>query len=199
MKLNRAFTLVELLIAASIFAVVMVSLYAAFATGVFGYRNIEERIGAYQEAINILTFIDKDIRNSLPFSSAEVKFSGSASSVSFFTLVDDYQGSEMTRTLARVSYERNGPGLMRTCRRKQESLSLNPQTKPEEIASGVEDMVFTYLYNDGGALKEKDSWQDLKALPAAVKVKLKIKKKSVYDFERTIYLPCNTATMNDEQ
>ena len=42
MKIKSAFTLIELLISVSIFAVIMVSLYSAFSTGVLGLGKIEE-------------------------------------------------------------------------------------------------------------------------------------------------------------
>ena len=104
MKNRRSFTLVELLIASSIFAVVMVALYAAFSSGVFGYRNIQERIDAYHQARLVLEHLDRDLRNSFAYSAADTKFSGQNDKVSFFSLVDDYRGNEIISAFAFISY-----------------------------------------------------------------------------------------------
>ncbi|MCX5715091.1 MAG: prepilin-type N-terminal cleavage/methylation domain-containing protein, partial [Candidatus Omnitrophica bacterium] len=68
MKKTKAFSLVELLIASAIFAVVMVSIYSAFRTGIFGYKNIRENIEIYQSARFILERINLDLRNAFAYS-----------------------------------------------------------------------------------------------------------------------------------
>jgi len=188
MKKSRSFTLVELLIASSIFAVVMVALYAAFSSGVFGYRNINERVSAYQQARQVLGRINRDIRNSYAYSSGDTKFSGTADKVSFMALVDDYSLLEFVRNVAFVSYYLEGNTLMRLCRRSQECLKDSSRVKADEMGSDIDKLTFTYIYEDNGALKEADAWGFAKKLPAAVKVKLSLKKKFTYDFERTVYL-----------
>jgi type II secretion system protein J len=188
MNKSRSFTLIELLIASSIFAVVMVALYAAFSSGVFGYRNIDERVSAYQQARQAMGRINRDIRNSYVYSSGDVKFGGTADKVSFMTLVDDYSLLEIVRNMAFVSYYLEGNTLMRLCRRGQESLKDTSQAKADEMSFDIDKLTFTYIYEDNGALKEADAWDSSKKLPVAVMVKLSLKKKSTYDFERTIYL-----------
>jgi len=188
MKNCRSFTLVELLIASSIFALVMVALYAAFSSGVFGYRNIQERIDAYQQARLVLEHLDRDLRNSFAYSAADTKFSGQGDKVSFLSLADDYRGNEIISAFAFISYYLEGDKLMRLCRKDQESLDPDSKIKADEFAFGVEKIAFTYIYQDKEAVKEKDTWDDPKSLPLAVKVDLTLKNKNAYAFERTIYL-----------
>jgi len=198
MKKSRSFTLVELLIASSIFAVVMVALYGAFSSGVFGYRNIDERVSAYQQARQALERINRDIRNSYVYSSVDTKFSGASDKVSFMALVDDYSFLEFVRNVAFVSYYLEGDTLMRLCRRGQESLKDSSQSKADEMSSDIDKLTFTYVYEDNGALKEADAWDLAKKLPAAVKVKLSLKKKFTYDFERIVYFVNTSASAPQE-
>jgi prepilin-type N-terminal cleavage/methylation domain-containing protein len=192
MNKNKAFTLVELLIASSIFAVVMVALYVSFSSGVFGYRNIDERLEVYQKSRHILDRLNLDLRNSFAYSSGDTKFSGSNSEIRFFTLVDDYQDEVIIRNYAYVYYYLDAPShkLMRLCRRNQESLKPDSQIKAEELSWAVKNISFTYIYLDNGIIKEKDAWDDAGNLPVAVKVQLSFspQEKYIYNFERTIYI-----------
>ena len=216
MKLVKALTLVELLIASSIFVVVMVTIYSAFHSGIFGYRNIEETLDVYQTARSILGRINLDLRNSFAYSEDETKFVGEKNKISFLTLVDTYRQDKIVQDYAFVFY---GIGkyktflttenqlkviakrfscklgddnkLMRLCRKNQEALKEDSEIQPEEMADNVEKLNFTYFYFDtaDSKLKEKDSWDHPKNLPVAVKVSLTIKAKIEQKFERTIYLP----------
>jgi prepilin-type N-terminal cleavage/methylation domain-containing protein len=185
---KRAFTLIEVLIASSIFAVVMVALYAAFSSGVFGWRNIEEQTEAYQQARHILGRMNLDLRNSFAYASGDAGFSGSGDKISFFATVDDYQENGFIRNYALVSYYQQGNKLMRLCRRNSDSLNPASEVKAGEIGSGVERISFTYIYIDKGKSRESESCDNAKIFPAAVKVKLVLKKKYAYEFERMIYL-----------
>jgi len=197
--LKRGYTLVELLIASLILAVIMLTVYSAFHTGVFGFRDIEENINIYQTARHILGRIDLDLRNSFVYSAGqETKFQGEAGTVSFLTLVDVYDDKSIRRKYAFVSYqvmpaEGDYKKIMRLCRLDKEALNDKSEaTKPQEMASDVDGLAFSYCDKDTeGNLKDwQDSWPadepQEKILPAAVKITLTIKKKQ---FTRTIFLP----------
>lgn len=198
MRRSRSFTLIELLIASSILTVVMAALYAAFSSGVFGYRNIDERVSAYQQARQALERIDRDIRNSYSYALKDTKFNGGSDKISFMALVDDYSLIGSVRNQAFVSYYLDGNTLMRLCRRGRESLKEASQVKADEMGPDIGKLTFTYLYEDNGALKETDAWDPAKKLPAAVKIKLSLRKRSTYDFERTVYLAAAPASAPQE-
>lgn len=199
-KKNQAITLIELLIASSIFVVVVLTVYSAFHTGIFGYRSIEETTGIYQAASFVLQRINLDLRNSFAYSEEEAKFSGSKNSISFLTLVDSFIGEEIMQEYALVSYNFEGAGLTRLCLKNKECLKENPQTAPEELISDIkiEETAFAYGYmTEDGKLAWKDSWagedsgkEEKKDLPVAVKIRLILKNKIRHEFERTIYLVC---------
>lgn len=198
-KLNfNGFTLVELLIASSIFVIVMVTVYSAFHTGMFGYKNIDVTLTAYQAARQTLERLNSDVRNTFGFSQTEAGFSGDKSRVSFFAITDTFDNGGIKQDYSLISYQREGDKLMRLCRREKESLNNKSEIKAEEISADVEDIIFNYGYVAAGedTLSWKDSWGDESAsleekekLPAALKVKLIIKNAKGFEFERTIFLP----------
>lgn len=188
MKKQKAFTLVEILIASLIFTVVMVSIYAAFHSGIFGYRSIDESIDTYQAARAILERLNTDLRNSFAYSDKNAKFTGAEKEMAFLALVDSYAD------FASVSYKLEGNKLMRLCKKNQEALKENSEIKPKEMAGNLE-IRFEYGYLPDGQqeIKFNNCWPaDLsetdKPLPQAVRVNLTIKGKIEQNFERTIYL-----------
>lgn len=195
MRKNNAFTLIELLIASSIFVIVILTIYSAFHTGIFGYRNIEETITIYQTARQILDRINLDLRNSFAYSNNETKFIGNPKDITFLTLVNTFSEDRIVQDYAFVFYKLEGDKLMRLCRKNKEALNENSGILPEEMASGVE-MTFSYFYIDSpnNSLKEKDLWnaqdkpEEKQKLPVAIKVKLTIKNKIQQEFERKIFL-----------
>ena len=190
MRRNQGFTLVELLIASSIFVVVMFTIYSAFSSGIFGYRNMEEAMDTYQAARQILERLNLDLRNSFIYSPEEVKFSGTNRQLSFLALVDVYEVNKVSQKYASISYALEGNKLTRLFRTDQEALNKNSEIIPEEMADNAE-ISFSYLYLDpvDNSLKEKDIWDDKLILPLAVKIDLTIKSKIEAHFERTVYLP----------
>lgn len=192
------FTLIELLIASAIFSIIMITVYSAFHTGIFGYKDIEETVDVYQAARQVLGRINLDLRNSFVYSENEVKFLGNNSGISFLTTVDKFYNEKAVPVYAFVAYQVEGDQIMRLCRQGQESLNENSQIEPEEMAKGVENIIFSYGYINGAEqdIKWKDTWgaagdslEEQKILPNAVKVKLTIKNDLKYSFERTIFIP----------
>jgi len=184
------FTLVELLITSSIFVVIMLTIYSAFHTGIFSYRNIQDSIDTHQAAGQILERINLDLRNCFVYSADETRFEGKNKQISFLALADSYQEDNIVQDYAFISYGLEGDKLMRLCRKNLEALNDKSEIKPEEMADNV-DIVFSYFYIDraDNSLKEKEIWNDPKNLPTAVKINLTLKGKTELNFERIIYLP----------
>lgn len=189
--ISHAFTLVELVIASAIFSVLMSTIYLSFHTGIFGYRNIEDTMNIYQSARQILERINLDLRNSFVYSNEKSWFSGNKNETAFLTLVDTFSENNPRLTYAFVSYRLESDKLMRLCRKDKESLNEKSKTQSEEMSSGVEELIFSYGYINPltQSMEWKDSWDDPKRLPSAVKIRLTIKNKSRQNFERTIFMP----------
>jgi prepilin-type N-terminal cleavage/methylation domain-containing protein len=197
MKKFRGFTLVELLISSSISLVLMITVYSAFHTGIFGYRDIEDRILAYQAARLILERINLDLRNSFAYSEEETRFTGSGNEIGFFALVDTFSQNNSSKDYAFLSYQVQDNRLTRLCRKNKNSLNEKLEIQPEEMADGLGSLSFEYGFLDptDKSLKFKDTWatksdaeNERKTFPAAVRVKLTLGEKVNQDFQRTVYL-----------
>lgn len=188
---KKAITLIELLIASSIFVVIMMSIYLTFNTGLFGYKDIEENIDIYQSARLVLERLNLDLRNYFGYSSEETKFTGSNNEVSFLTLTDKLSQGKLIKSYTFVSYRLDGKNLMRLCRRGEEALNEKSETKAQELAANIESLTFSYGFIEAGDNEVKwiDNWDDKKIFPIAVKAKIIVLGKQKQAFERTIYLP----------
>ena len=182
MKIKSAFTLIELLISVSIFAVIMVSLYSAFSTGVLGLGKIEESAAVSETGYMILGRIERDLRNSFAYSSDDVKFTGDKSGLTFFTL---------SPLFSCVTYSFSAGKLFRSVRINKDALKIDAQIRLRLLAQNIKQMWFTYLLFDPEAkiLHESDTWNDPAVLPTAVRVSFILEKKDNFTFKRTIYLP----------
>jgi prepilin-type N-terminal cleavage/methylation domain-containing protein len=185
---TRGFSLIELLIASLIFTVVLTVVYSAFNTGMFGYKSIEKRLSVYQKARRVLDRASLDLRNAFGYSDTQIKFIGSGDRISFFSIV---KGRESARNYARVSYFMQEDNLMRLCLLNQQSLKGDHGLNPQRLASGIEEFVFSFasISTLDASLAWKDSWDDPKKFPAAVKVKISFKENPHKSFSRIIYFP----------
>lgn len=188
---NQALTLIELLIASSIFTVVMLSIYLTFNTGVFGYRDINQNLDIYQAARVSLERFNLDLRNCFAYSSADTKFYGTSQGLGFLTLVNVMNDGEAMPNYASVSYSLEGGNLLRLLRKNQDALNQKSETEAQELASDVNALILSYGFMEsaGDELKWKDAWEDKAALPLAVKIKLVMGAKAGQEFVRTVYLP----------
>lgn len=187
---NKGFTLIEILVASAIFAIVLTGIYSSFYAGMFGYRNIQENIGIFQSGRKALELMNKDIRNAFSYSSEKSGFQGGAETVSFFTLSDVFRQEAISRDFAFVSYGTESGRLMRLCRKDKEALNEALETEAEEVAAYVQTLSFEYGYLQAGQerLSWKSTWEE-EGLPDALKIKLVLKGKIKEEFERIVFLP----------
>jgi hypothetical protein len=170
----------------------MVTIYLAFYSGIFGYRNIEETIDVYQAIGQILERVNLDLRNSFAYSNDDTKFVGNKNEISFLTLVDTFNKDEIIQDYASITYKLEGNKFMRLCRRNQQTLNEKSEIQAKEMVHNIEEINFNYGYrvsSDEPLKFDKESWDDKTKLPLAVKVKLTVKDKTKQEFERIIYLP----------
>jgi prepilin-type N-terminal cleavage/methylation domain-containing protein len=198
-KGSSAFTLVELLLASTIFAVVAVSIFSAFRSGYFGYTSIAENIQTYQSLRFIFNRLSLDLRNAFIYTQEEGRFRGEKDSLSFYSLVDSFAEDRLVEDYCRITYELKEKKLMRLCRKNAESIGDVSDVLPEELPAELEDLTFSYGYFDQAknTLEWKDAWnsgtnplpEEAKTLPVEIKVKITLKTMPGEEFTRTIFLP----------
>lgn len=208
-KLVRGFTLVELLIAASIFSVIMLSLYSAFQTGILSYNRIDSAFNVYQTARIVLNRIELDLKNSFIYSKADSKFIGNSQTLELYSIVDTFQEGEVSSKASLIKYDLSDGILKRTCYAGLGTLKENPEITGDVLSSDVEELSFQYAYtaaNPDKLYDWQDSWPNIddiskkneqeKTLPLAVKIKLALierdrqeKKIGIIEFNKIVSLP----------
>lgn len=195
-KNERGFTLIEILITSIIFAVIMAAVFSGFRGGIFGYRNINENLEAYQAARSIFARINTDLRNSFSYKDKDGNscFSGTRDKIGFLSLVDSFSPGGRRRDFAFVSYWSREGSLLRLVRSNVSALDDDCDVEPEEFAQKA-DVRFQYgsMSGQGQEIVFKDSWgidsdEEKEILPQAVRISLKVKGKTEYSFDRTVYL-----------
>ena len=201
MNKDKAFTLVELLVAIAIFSVIAVVLYSCFRGGVISYRRIEQQTEFQQKVRHVFLKMTKDLKNMLYISN--IPFEGYNEKASFVTTITE--SDNVNINVGRVSYylKQNDGGQILV--RKVESLkdvlgelSLTsedieegaleqPVNEEPVILEGVIDFKCTYLYSNlykiAGNVSEEsvdeeyewvDFWETENGLPLGVKIELSI-------------------------
>lgn len=182
-KFLTGFTLIELLIVTSIFALIMIGFYTAFHSGIFGYKSIDEALNNYQSGYRIMERINMDLKNSFTYSDTKTGFTGQNNSIGFFSLVD------ACYSLVSYRLDDDNKTLLRLCKKNSQAVNKETKVEPEIMTTNVQELSFSYVYLDAyGQERIKDYWDDPKALPFAVKVKLILKDTQKYEFKRKIFL-----------
>ncbi|MDD2751645.1 MAG: type II secretion system protein GspJ [Candidatus Omnitrophica bacterium] len=208
MRKRRGFTLIEVLLAVSLSAVIVLGVYSALQTGILSYEKQESAAGIYQTAKVILNRMETDLKNSYIYMQSDSRFKGSKaqSFMDFFTVSEIFEKGESRILPCRVKYELGDQVLKRFFYRGLEASQTNPAVEAQEIASDVKAMVLEFAYPSSDAntnIAWQDSWpeeggkQDQeKTFPIAVKIKLTLIEKDRHgqetasvDFIRTIALP----------
>ena len=162
--MKRGFTLLELLIAIMIFAVIVSAVYSTMYSGIKVWNKGDATIRFPESSQMALNRITKDIRNAAMFSG--IKFEGEKNSISMPVIITQ---------ICKISYYLDSGNIMKDIQTYPESLI--GQTNERELISGIQELVFSYC----DAEKEwKDSWEE-DNLPYAVKLSIKSKEDNVLE------------------
>lgn len=181
----RAFSLVELLIAVSIFAVVSVAIYSTFSSGLNVLRRVKDVDLAQQSFILKQERFHKELRQTIVL--RKPLFLGTKDRVSFGAIVDEYP--------CRLTYyfDSSSQSLMRNCDKLADiitsagKIDKELKTKPAVFINKVKELNFSYLYLDlkKNIYQWEEEWkQDF--LPLAVKIEISTDKQN---YETTVFLP----------
>jgi len=193
MKNNRAFTLVEILISASIFSIIILSIYSAFQVGVLSYRKIDSSFEMYQNARISLGRAEQDLKNSFAYMADDNKcgFSGDNKELEFFSVLDYYKNAALNAGIARIKYswDQGSKTLTRTCLIGTDALSNSTNQQPDILASNVDKLKFEYAYQqdkNSASYVWQESWptqndpaaasEQEKIIPLAVRITMTLTK-----------------------
>lgn len=204
MTARRGFTLVELLLAVAIFAVLAVSFYTAFSTGLLAHLRGEKDSETFQNARLMLNKIAAEFQNALYTS--DLGLGGSASEIYFFILPEP-ENPQKEALPRRVTYTARKSGDGVSIYRDETPYSAKPpDEKPKkgrEIGGGLRSAAFSYfreapeetgedsllspVSSAGGKIYEwVESWKSDEGFPLGIKVVLEYPDQK---FERRIPSP----------
>ncbi len=197
---KKCFTLIEVLIAVTIIAVIILSIYSSFNAGITAYKKMDTAFGSFQDARIILSILEADLKNSFIYSEESSFFKGSSSTLDFFSISNTYDKDEEYNSLCRIKYTLEGNILKRTVYSGFAALGADENAHPQELLSGIEKINFEYACiseEDDKAIIWRNFWpqndNQTGQLPLAVKIKLNLvgadsKAQEPVEFTKTISL-----------
>lgn len=176
MKKASGFTLVELIVASAIVALLLLGAYSVFHSGIISYRRIGLETDNYQRARIIFSRMETDLKNSFSFRADDSGFKGSLAAMHFWSVVDSYETDKKETDVCRIDYEAKDAGLKRTVYRGLGSMTGEDPLFALYAAANVEFHYGIASDNPQQPITWLDSWpkegdeKTAKALPLAVRV-----------------------------
>ncbi|MBU4375978.1 MAG: prepilin-type N-terminal cleavage/methylation domain-containing protein [Candidatus Omnitrophica bacterium] len=178
-KSPPSFTLIELLIALSIFAVVAVTLYSTFFAGISVWKRSGDTSSAYQDIRVVFDDIARDLKDMIYFTKdgeSAYAFIGAPNKVIFMTL-EEYASPQMkpAREVVRVSYYFDTAKEEFIKKRADISLGFDIEKAEEDVLlRGVKDFQFEYCYDSGDEDDPylwQEEWEDDEArIPRGIRI-----------------------------
>jgi len=196
MRRNKGFTLIEVLLAASIALVILTAVYSAFYAGILNYKRVNAYSVRFQTARAVLNKIDSDLKNSFAYYNTDSGFKGEPKSIEFFTKVKVFKAESIAESeVAKVKYSIIKTGLIRQAALGADILKSQLPDSMKAAVNDVKDIKFEYALSVNDAIKSHewvDSWpkDDIgkTRLPLAVKVQVRVGEE-MQKFQRVIQLP----------
>ena len=177
-------TLVELILALGIFAVVCVAIYSSFSLGLSVWRKTQKAQNLFQDIRLALDKIAQDLENAVKYSEDEdfLNFVGEQKKLSFYAVVESYHRFPGHPELKKITYSlKQGNGedaniLQRLEQAFPDSQEESETQEPEEIVTKVNAFNFYYCYLDETidppSYKWTTAWNFAQEIPQGVKVEL---------------------------
>jgi prepilin-type N-terminal cleavage/methylation domain-containing protein len=208
--LNKAFTLIELMVAASIVGLIGLAVLTVFAGGLRVYERVQSYGAARADVFFALEEMEKDLRNIFPLSA--IGFEGSSKKISFPAVIetletlDDEQSVVPSVGKAVYYLEDTGAEAKLLKSEKQDySRAAAPESAGArgQVLASVKDIEFSYYSFDEGskAVIWKGSWSKGEGtFPKAVKVEVTFHdgSRDVRQI-RTVWVPTVREAVEDAQ
>jgi prepilin-type N-terminal cleavage/methylation domain-containing protein len=195
---SKAFTLVEVLLVVSLFAVISVAIYQTFSSGVKIW-NYASKFFPEEDVLLSLERITHDVHNAFYYSLFE--FKGDAVNLFLTTMVitqadpKSGQGDPYIQQMGRVRYkfDKKNKQILRQQADYGQAVSGQWQD-PKVLAGGIENVSFLYLFSDKKRLVERPTAQG--AMPAMIKIDIAYKAdKEIRRMTRLIDIPSSLSDL----
>ncbi|MFH1220217.1 MAG: prepilin-type N-terminal cleavage/methylation domain-containing protein [Candidatus Eisenbacteria bacterium] len=192
MKCSRStgFTLVELLVAVSLFSLLVLSVYSSFSTGLAARKRAEAVVEVAEQGREVLSLLSRDLSDLVMFAGRE--FSGEPEAISFVALQPFAEGS--MPVLSHVTYDlsKTAQGSLRALRRGCEIIG-GRRSEGDLTAPCVRNLSFSYARLDGesNVIEWASRWSPTEEspIPYAVRVELGLAGQDTTVIKKIIQIP----------
>ena len=187
---RRGFTFIELIIAALIMTIVVVSIYSAFNVGIKAWRKGSTGQGFQKTRLGLLKF-QKELKSSFFFSNAP--FKGSASEMTFPSVISE-SGRDKIYIINYYAAQDKDTGAKNLMKRKIlfEDKRIKEKEGFAELVFSADSISFQYAYrlnNGSKGFEWRDTWEeDQGKMPSGVKISFKLKNEDEI-YSKTMFIP----------
>lgn len=190
---RTGFTFVELILAASIFAIVAVAIYSTFGTGISAWKKTQKAQNVYQDIRLALDKMAQDLESAVLYKDEPdfSNFAGMNNQVSFYTLVDVFREMPIHPELRKITYSLDGNTLRRLEQTFAESVQEEQTQESEEIAGQISKLNFFYYYEVADDEPWMEAWDSAQSIPRGVKIDLELNGEAEENlaFTKYVFIP----------
>lgn len=191
-------TFLELMLTLTIFAVVAITVYSTFGTGLSAWRKAQKTQQLYQDVRLGLNRIARDLENAVLYSQEPKfpNFTGTKSEISFYSLVDTYRAIPQHPELRKITYSLDESTQI--LQRLEQNLPLPEEGEEieaeaqEALAEKIAALKFFYCYedkDDDESYKWLDTWNNAEEVPQGVKIELALEEAGELPFTKYVFIP----------
>ncbi|MCP4651946.1 MAG: hypothetical protein GY858_00980 [Candidatus Omnitrophica bacterium] len=157
--MKKSLTLIEVLMACAIFAVVAVSLYSLLSGTIFTHKRMAKC--NHQNVYRNLEIVAGDLRNGVCFGGDDLVFDGNSRQCRFKSLAKNYKTGHLQ--ILDISYNFYNNALFKNVKKSGDSSKT-------EFISDIENMELTYFNGESNTWHESCQSED--GFPSAVRLKI---------------------------
>lgn len=165
--MRKSLTLIEVLVAVTIFSFISVSLYSLLHTGIKVRKKLTVDQKTFSDIYLRLEMLGHELRNIISFFPGQIQLNGDKESMDFYTLKFDYLTN--TPKISNIIYEFKEGILTKT-------VKAPFKDEPETVFNFIEDLeqVNFYYFNPESEEGQKwqNSWEEVDSFPQGVKVEV---------------------------
>jgi len=187
---RRAFTLIELIVATLIMAIVVVSIYSTFSLGIKAWRKGSEGKNLQKIRVSLLK-LQKELKSTFLFSM--IRFKGVSSEMAFPVVVSE-EDKDSTYTVSYYIAEDMNTGVKSLTKKKTlfTDKEYTETEKSGEFIFSAYVMDFEYAYelkNGSKGFEWRDAWEESqKTIPCAVRINFSLDAGGEL-YHKTIFIP----------
>lgn len=196
---EKGFTLIELMVSASILGMIGLAVLTTFGSGLHVYERVQAYGGLQADILLSLEEMERDLTNAFPFSG--MGFEGEAQKITFPAVIEVMETVENEETfvssVGQISYYLSESDEQKVLMRdewdySQAGLKDKSGNEQSGFFAYVKDIEFSYYFFDETAQEYDwaDSWDEEENFPTAVKIGLTYEDRG-QDIElvRTVFIP----------